>query len=381
MIKIRKIILDEPIPVYDITVPKTESFYANGILVHNCTEITLATDAENSFVCALSSVNLVHWDKFKNNYQFFIDIMELMDNVLQFFIDYAPKTLTRAVHSAVRERSIGLGVMGFHSYLQSKNIPFECAIAKSINNNIFKHYRKMLDLANLELGELLGSPEILVGTGQRFTHVIALAPTASNALICGNVSASIEPWRANAFRQDTLSGSYTQKNRYLDIAIWDEAYRKWPKKADATPNDAGDGYLDEFTLDRAVWVGEQWTEIVNDAGSVQKLEWMNEDTKMVFRTAAEIDNLWIIEHAADRQVFIDQAQSINLFIQPDISVPRLHAIHFAAWKRGLKTLYYCRSEKLHNTSISKKVARVRLEEDIKLLKDIAEGEECIACHG
>jgi ribonucleoside-diphosphate reductase alpha chain len=278
----------------------------------------LATDDNNSFVCALSSINLEYWDEYKDNKQFFLDIAFMMDNVLEFFITFAPKTLQRAVNSTVRERSIGLGVMGFHSYLQSKMVPFECAIAKSINNNIFKTYRAHLDDANKVIGGIRGEPEILVGTGNRFTHVMALAPTASNSLICGNTSPSIEPWRGNAFRQDTLSGSYTQKNKFLD------------------------GYLNKWQIEHMLkeeWIAEQWQEVVNAAGSVQQLKWMPDEDKEVFKNAAEIDNLWIIEHAADRQLYVDQAQSINLFIEPTISVPRLHAIHFAAWKKGLKTLY------------------------------------------
>jgi ribonucleoside-diphosphate reductase alpha chain len=376
----------EPYIMFSDTVNRAapEAYKKHGLKVHHsnlCSEITLATDDDNSFVCCLSSSNLVYWDQYKNNKLFFQDIAEMIDNVMQYFIDFAPKSLRRSVASAVRERSVGLGVMGFHSYLQSKNIPFECALAKSYNKAIFKQYRAQLDDANLKLGKERGSPEILKGTGKRFTHVMALAPTASNSLICGNVSASIEPWRANAFRQDTLSGSYTQKNKWLDAVIWQAAYKKWPTEEGATPNDAGDGYLDSKTVERAEWVSDQWQEVVNAAGSVQQLKWMDDETKDVFKTAAEIDNLWIIEHASDRQVYVDQAQSVNLFINPDISVPRLHAIHFAAWKKGLKTLYYCRSEKLHNTSVSKKVEKQRLDDDIQLMRDIAAGEACIACEG
>jgi ribonucleoside-diphosphate reductase alpha chain len=355
----------EPYLMFSDTVNRAapEVYKKHGLVINHsnlCSEITLATDALHSFVCCLSSINLVHWDMYKNNYQFFLDLAEMMDNVLQYFIDFAPDNLWRSVASAVRERSIGLGVMGFHSYLQSKMIPFECAMAKSLNMRIFKEYRAMLDKANAELGALRGSPSLLEGTGLRFTHLMALAPTASNSLICGNVSASIEPWRANAFRQDTLSGSYTQKNQYLD------------------------GYLHKFQMEHGLkfdWIDEQWQEIVNAAGSVHGLKWMPQEDKDVFKTASEIDNLWIIEHAADRQVYIDQAQSLNIFIEPTISIPRLHAIHFAAWKKGLKTMYYCRSEKLHNTSVSKKVTREKLEDDIQLMKDIAAGETCLACEG
>jgi ribonucleoside-diphosphate reductase alpha chain len=358
----------EPYVFFSDTVNNSapEAYKKLGLKVHHsnlCSEITLATDAENSAVCCLSSINLEYWNEYKDNEQFFLDIAEMMDNVMTYFIEHAPKEIQRAINSARRERSIGLGVMGFHSYLQSKNIPFECAIAKSINNNIFKTYRKMLDNANVKLGAERGSPPLLEGTGLRFTHLMALAPTASNSLICGNTSPSVEPWRANAFRQDTMSGSYTQKNKFLDKVI--RGYT--PKNLEGEDVEA--------------WVDEQWQEIVNAAGSVQQLKWMNVEDKEVFKTASEINNLWIIEHAGDRQNYIDQAQSINLFIEPTITIARLHAIHFAAWRKGLKTLYYCRSEKLHNTSVSKKVVRQKLEDDIQLLKDIAAGETCIACEG
>jgi ribonucleoside-diphosphate reductase alpha chain len=366
----------EPYIMFSDTVNNAapEAYKKHGLKVNQsniCSEITLTTDNDNTFVCALSSTNLEYWDYYKDNYLFFKDIAEMIDNALQIFIDYAPTTISRAVNSAVRERSIGIGAMGFHSYLQSKNLPFECSLAKSTNISIFKKMRQHLDRANLDIGAERGSPELLTGTGMRFTHLMALAPTASNSLITGNTSPSIEPWRANAFRQDTLSGSYTQKNKWLDVVIWKVAYDKIPK-------------LDEMDIkfeERASWVADQWQEIVNDAGSVQSLKWMDQETKEVFKTASEIDNLWIIEHAADRQLHIDQSQSINLFIDPKISIPRLHAIHFAAWKKGLKTLYYCRSEKLHNTSVSKKVEKQRLDDDIQLMKDIAAGEVCIACEG
>jgi ribonucleoside-diphosphate reductase alpha chain len=346
----------------------------NMVITHSnlCSEITLCSDKDNTAVCCLSSINLEYWDEYKDNKQFFNDIAEMMDNVMQHFIDNAPNTIQRAINSAARERSIGLGVMGFHSYLQSKNVPFECAIAKSINNNIFKTYRTHLDVANQKLGLERGSPPLLEGTGRRFTHVMALAPTASNSLICGNTSPSVEPWRANAFRQDTLSGSYTQKNKWLDAAIRSYSFTKWT---------ISDKSLDKYAAERANWVADQWTEIVNAAGSVQLLSWMDSDMKSVFKTAAEMDNMWIIEHAGDRQPYVDQAQSINIFIEPTISVARLHAIHFAAWKKKLKTLYYCRSEKLHNTSVSKKVVRQKLEDDIQLMRDIAAGDTCLSCEG
>jgi ribonucleoside-diphosphate reductase alpha chain len=340
-----------------------EAYVKHGMKVRQsniCTEILNYTDDDNTFVCCLASHNLEYYDEYKDNHQYFRDVTEMLDNVLQYFIDYAPEEIHRAINAAVNERNIGVGVMGFHSYLQSKHIPFECAMAKSINNNIFKNIRSHLDLVNLELGSERGSPKLLEGTGKRFVHMMALAPTASNSLICGNTSPSIEPWRANAFRQDTLSGSYTQKNKFLDKFL-----KEWQ----------------EFHGLKEEWIAEQWQEVVNAAGSVTTLKWMLQDDKDVFKTAAEIDNMWIIEHAADRQKNIDQTQSLNIFIQPTITIARLHAIHYAAWKKGVKTMYYCRSEKLHNTSVSSKVLREKLEDDINLMKTVAMDEDCIACQG
>jgi ribonucleoside-diphosphate reductase alpha chain len=215
----------------------------------------------------------------------------------------------------------------------------------------------MVDKANLELGAERGSPKMLEGTGLRFAHTMALAPTASNALICGNVSPTIEPWRANAFRQDTMSGTFIQKNRYLDQLI--------RKKAEA-------GELD---------YDETWIKIVQEEGSIQVIDGFTELEKEVFKTAPEIDMLWAVEHTADRQPEIDQGQSFNIFIRPDISIKRLHAIHFSAWKKGVKTMYYVRSEKLANTEkVSQKVIRKRIEDDIDLAA-IINDEECLACHG
>lgn len=323
-----------------------------------CSEILLHTDQFKTAVCCLSSMNLDRWDEYKDNYQFFLDIMRMLDNVLQYFIDNAPKYVSRAVLSAVEERSIGLGVMGFHSYLQQKNVPFESVMAKSINMRMFKTIRTNVDKANLELGAERGSPKLLMGTGLRFAHTMAIAPTASNALICGNVSASIEPWRANAFRQDTLSGTFIQKNKYLDNLI--------KQKVEA-------GECDDYDA--------TWLKIVQDEGSVQGIKCFDELTKEVFKTASELDMMWAVEHVADRQQYIDQGQSFNIFIRPDISVKRLHAIHFASWRKGVKTMYYVRTEKLANTEkVSQKVARKRIEDDINL-QDIVDDSECLACHG
>lgn len=322
-----------------------------------CSEILLKTDAETTAVCCLSSINLENWDEYKDNAQFFLDVMEMLDNVLQYFIDNAPKQISRAVKSALEERSVGLGVMGFHSYLQKKNIPFDCAMAKSINNRIFSTFKKHMDSVNKILGAQRGSPKLLEGTGLRFAHCSAIAPTASNALICGNVSPSIEPWRANAFRQDTLSGIFIQKNKHLDNRIKEKSSR-------------GECDYDDV-----------WHRIIQDEGSVQNIDVFTEDEKNLFKNASEIDQLWLIEHAADRQPNIDQGQSLNIFIRPDISIKKLHAIHYSAWKRGLKTLYYVRSEKLANTEkVGTKVKRVRIEDEVDL-QALVDETECIACHG
>lgn len=287
-----------------------------------CNEVELMTDENNTAVCCLSSINLEYWDEYKDNYQFFLDLLEMLDNTIQYFIDHAPEQIGKAKYSAIRERSVGLGVMGYHSYLQKKMIPFESVLAKSLNISIFSQFATMRMKANLELGALRGEPELLKGSGMRFAHTCALAPTASNALICGNVSPSIEPWHANAFRQDTLSGTFIQKNKHLDTII------KEITKGDVAAYDS------------------LWHSVVQNDGSIQEIDEFDEDTKEVFKTAAEIDQMWMVEQLCDRQHFVDQGQSFNIFIRPDISIKRLHAIHFTTWKRGGKGMYYVRSEKL-----------------------------------
>lgn len=322
-----------------------------------CSEIFLHTDVNNTAVCCLSSINLEHWEAYKDNHQFFRDIMEMLDNVLQRFIDTAPDSIKRATRSAVNERSVGLGVMGFHSYLQKNGIAFDGVLAKSANLKIFKHFHSELALVNLELGAERGSPALLQGTGLRFAHTSAIAPTASNALICGNVSPSIEPWRANAYRQDTLSGTFIQKNKHLDTLIRRKAA-------------AGECDYD------AVWL-----QIVHDEGSVQTIACFTDIEKDIYKTASEIDQMWLVEHVADRTPFIEQGQSFNIFIRPDISIAKLHAIHFSAWRKGIKSMYYVRSEKLANTDkVGVKVKRVRIEDDVDM-KAIIDGEDCLACQG
>jgi len=327
-----------------------------------CSEIILPTDKQRTAVCCLSSVNLEYYDDWKNDKLFLRDIAEMLDNVLQHFIDNAPDAISRARFSAMQERSIGVGALGFHALLQKKNIAFESALAKSINMQVFKHIRGKLNDANLELGTERGEAPDAKGTGQRFSHLMAIAPNASSSILMGNTSPSVEPYRANAYRQDTLSGSHLNKNKFLNRVIENHL------------NSDPDGSIstDDYN--------EIWSSIIANDGSVQHLTWMDDYTKDVFKTSMEIDQRWVVEHAADRQKYIDQAQSINLFFRPDVNVKYLHACHFLAWKQGLKTLYYCRSEKLAKADkVSKKIERNIIQEID--LKSIADGNECLACEG
>ena len=335
-----------------------------GLKIHQsnlCSEIILPTNEQRTAVCCLSSLNLEYYDTWKNDKLFLKDVAEMLDNVLQFFINNAPVSISRAKYSASQERSIGIGALGFHAFLQKNNIAFEGVMAKVLNNQIFKHIRSKLNEANLQLGSERGEAPDAVGTGFRFSHTMAVAPNASSSIIMGNTSPSIEPYRANAYRQDTLSGSSLNKNRWLDKVIEKHL--------------AGDGDI----ISQKEY-NDIWSSIIANDGSVQHLTWMDEKTKEVFKTSMEIDQRWIIEHAADRQVFIDQAQSLNVFFRPDSHIKYIHAVHFLAWKKGVKTLYYCRSEKLAKAD---KVSR-RIERDV--IKEIdmtalVEGNECLACEG
>jgi ribonucleoside-diphosphate reductase alpha chain len=329
-----------------------------GLKVHQsnlCSEIILPTDEERTAVCCLSSLNLETYDEWKNEPTFLRDVAEMLDNVLQYFIDNAPDTISRAKYSASRERSIGVGALGFHAYLQRNSIAFEGVMAKVTNNRIFKHIRQGLDNANLELGKERGEAPDAMGTGRRFSHLMAIAPNASSSIIMGNTSPSIEPYRANAYRQDTLSGAYLNKNRWLDQLI----------KSKIT---------DEQEYN------DIWSSIIANDGSVQHLDILDENEKAVFKTSMEIDQRWVIDLAADRQNYIDQAQSLNLFFRPDAHIKYIHAIHFMAWKKGLKTLYYCRSEKIGKADkVSKRIERQVIKE--LDMTQIAQGNDCIACEG
>jgi ribonucleoside-diphosphate reductase alpha chain len=323
-----------------------------------CSEIILATDKERTAVCCLSSLNLEYYDDWKTNALFLKDVAEMLDNVLDYFIDHAPDSISRAKFSAQRERSIGIGALGWHAYLQRNAIPWESAVAVGRNHQIFRHIRGGLDAANIQLGSERGESPDCAGTGRRFSHLMAIAPNASSSILMGNTSPSIEPLRANAYRQDTLSGSSLNKNKWLDQIIKD--------KCNADPK-----------MD----YNEIWSTIIANDGSVQHLtDVLDEWTRDVFKTSMEIDQRWLVQHAADRQTYIDQAQSLNLFFRPDANVKYIHAVHFQAWKAGLKTLYYCRSEKIGKADkVARKIERQVIQEiDLKAL---ATGNDCLACEG
>jgi len=319
-----------------------------------CTEIFLPTSADRTAVCCLSSLNLEYYDDWKDNEQFIPDVMEMLDNVLSYFLNNAPNHIRRAIYSASRERSVGLGALGFHAYLQKNNMPIDGVMAKLTNRDIFSHIQKECERADnilvLKRGACPDASEF--GIQRRFSHHMAIAPNASSSLIMGNTSPSVEPYRANVFRQDTLSGAFVYRNRFL------------VKR------------LAELGVDN----DDTWASIIANDGSVQHLD-IPEDVKEVFKTAMEIDQRWLVELAADRQVFIDQGQSVNLFFQPNTTIAYLHAVHFMAWKMGLKSLYYLRSDKVRKAEkVGAQVKRQRIEETIDMTA-IANGETCLACEG
>ena len=320
-----------------------------------CTEIFLPTNEKRTAVCCLSSVNLEYFDAWKDNALFIQDVLEFLDNVLQYFIEHAPDTIARARYSAERERSVGMGALGLHAYFQKKGIAFDSAIAKSTNRRIFALLKERCDAADAHLCAKRGPcPDAKeAGVERRFSHRMAVAPNASSSLIVGNTSPSIEPRRANVYRQDTISGSHIVKNRYLTQAL---------EKAGMNTE-------------------EVWADIIAHDGSVQHLSALPESVRAVFKTAQEIDQRWLIDLAADRQAYIDQGQSLNLFFPADVSIAYLHACHFMAWKKGLKSLYYCRSDKLRKADrVGVAVERRRLEDEINM-KAVLDDTTCLACEG
>jgi ribonucleoside-diphosphate reductase alpha chain len=321
-----------------------------------CSEIVLPTNKDRTAVCCLSSVNVEKYDEWKDNKLFLADIAEMLDNVLQHFIDTAPDEISRAKYSASRERSIGVGALGLHSYFQSHMISFDSDDARKLNKDIFRHIRRGLNAANLALGELRGEAPDAEGTGYRFSHLMAVAPNASSSIIMGNTSPSVEAYRANIYRQDTLSGSFTNRNKHLDKILKERCEQ--------------DPILDYNKI---------CSSIMANSGSVQHLtDLLSDHERDVFKTAMEISQQSVVDLAADRQAFIDQAQSINLFFPPDVKITELHKVHFNAWKSGLKTLYYCRSEKIGKAdNVSKSIERDIIEESMAVVEDSG----CAQCEG
>ncbi len=332
-----------------------------------CAEITLPTGLDQhgkqrTAVCCLSSLNLETWFDWHKDEQFIEDIMRFLDNVLQDFIDKAPDSMERAKYAAMRERSVGLGVMGFHSFLQEQNVPFESVMAKVWNIKMFKHLRAGADAASKKLAAERGAcPDAAeYGIEERFSHKIAIAPTASISIIAGNTSPGIEPIAANVFLQKTLSGSFVVRNRPLQLLL-----AKYGRDDDET-----------------------WSSITLNKGSVQNLDFLTQHEKDVYKTAFELDQRWIIEHAADRTPYICQSQSINVFVPANVNKRDLHQIHYQAWKKGVKSLYYCRSLSIQRAdNVSEKAIRpdeftgipVNDTAAVPLAAAATNYEECLAC--
>lgn len=319
-----------------------------------CTEIFLPTTMDRTAVCCLSSLNIEYYDDWKSDRKFIPDVMEMLDNVLNKFIADAPKTVARAIRSARNERSIGIGTLGLHAYFQKRGMALEGVMTKVANREIYRHIEKECKRGDRQLFESRGPcPDAKkAGVERRFSHWTAIAPNASSSIIMGNTSPSIEPYRANVFRQDTMSGAYIQRNKFLETK------------------------LEELGLNTQ----KTWASITAQDGSVQHLD-IPQEVKDVFKTANEIDQLWLIDLASDRQEHTDQGQSLNLFFRPDVNVKYLHATHFLAWKNGLKSLYYCRSDKLRKADrVGMQIQRNRIEDEIDLTA-VADGDVCLACEG
>ena len=319
-----------------------------------CSEIMLHTGPDHlgndrTAVCCLSSVNAEKFMEWRDEPRFIEDVMRFLDNVLQEFIDTAPEAMEPAVYSARRERSVGLGLMGFHSFLQSQNVPFESALAKSWNMRLFKHLRREADKASRLLAQERGPcPDAEErGMMERFSHKLAIAPTASISIICGGTSAGIEPIPANVYTHKTLSGSFSVKNEHLE--------RTLVAKGQNTP--------------------DTWASILEHEGSVQHLDFLTPDEKDLFKTAFEIDQRWVVELAADRTPEICQSQSINLFLPGDVDKWDLHMLHWTAWERGVKSLYYLRSKSVQRAAYAGNEALAAIA-----FKDgRTDYEECLAC--
>ncbi|MCI5061096.1 MAG: ribonucleoside-diphosphate reductase subunit alpha [Alphaproteobacteria bacterium] len=325
-----------------------------------CSEITLPTGRDHlgndrTAVCCLCSLNLERFDEWQDNPQFIEDIMRFLDNVLSDFIEKAPDSMKRAKYSAMRERSVGLGVMGFHSFLQSKMIPMEGVMAKVWNRRIFQHIKRQADDASRQLAEERGAcPDAAdYGIMERFSNKMAIAPTASISIICGGASPGIEPNAANAYTHKTLSGSFPVKNKFLTQLLEERGHN----------------------------TEDIWSSIFTNEGSVQHLDFLSEEEKDVFKTAFEIDQRWMIEHAGDRAPFVCQAQSLNVFLPANVHKKELHQIHMDAWKKGVKSLYYCRSKSIQRAESNASWIRSRESEgrEPELPEQENQYEECLSC--
>lgn len=323
-----------------------------------CSEITLPTgkdhlNNERTAICCLSSVNLETYFEWENHPTFIEDVMRFLDNVLEDYIERAPDTMEQSRYAAMRERSVGLGVMGFHSFLQANDIPLESVMAKVWNKRLFAHIKKQADAASQVLAEERGPcPDAAdYGIMERFSNKMAIAPTASISIICGGASPGIEPIAANSYTHKTLSGSHNVKNKYLTALLEKKGIN----------ND------------------QTWSSITTNNGSVQHLDALSEHEKMVFRTAFELDQRWLIDLAADRTAYICQAQSLNIFLPADVHKKDLHQIHFQAWKKGVKSLYYCRSRSVQRADVvSGDVAQVD-QTPAPTAENENQYEECLAC--
>ncbi len=328
-----------------------------------CSEITLPTGQDNegkqrTAVCCLSSLNLDTYDQWSEDPQFVEDVMRFLDNVMTDFINRAPDEFAHAKYSAMRERSVGLGVMGLHSYFQQKNIPFGSVMSKVWNKKIFKNIQDKVDAASINLAEERGAcPDAAeYGIKERFSNKTAIAPTASISIICGGSSPGIEPIAANSYTHKTLSGSFNVRNKYLKKLL-----QKYKKDTD-----------------------EVWSSITTNQGSVSHLDFLNAEEKDTFKTAFEIDQRWVVELGADRTPHISQAQSVNIFIPADIHKKDLHDLHFQAWKKGLKSLYYCRSKSIQRAENVNNTSQTDVTKNVysngqKSNNESNNYEECLSC--
>lgn len=329
-----------------------------GLKIHGsnlCNEIHLAVSKDRSAVCCLSSLNIEKYDEWKDT-TIVADLIEYLDNVIEYFVNNAPLSLSRAIRSARSERSLGLGAMGFHAYLQSKNIPFESGIAVAANKNIFGEIKEKAKQKTIDLAKLKGECPDGIGHGARNAHLLAIAPNANSSIIAGT-SPSIEPWKSNAYTHRTRVGSYLVKNPHLEKVL-----REYVKS-------------DDEIQDKEMWTRDQWKSIILSEGSVQHLEYMSDWHKQVFKTAFELDQRWIVDHAGDRQEFICQGQSVNLFFPAGTDKSIVNAVHIRAWKKKLKGLYYLRT----NAGAAAEKVSQKVEQD--KLQDFADPDECLSCQG